>query len=324
MENRTTFEHFGQSLARPLCVETKAPSWIELLPVGYIEGRDGRSWNLTNPQTVLTAFLTDNKALPVDYEHSTEIKGPRGEKAPAVGWIEELALVEGLIMGRVVWTEEGKEAVSKREYRYVSPVFTHTKNGEVVRLTSVGLTNQPNLHLKALNNEQKGESMTKISESLGLAEGASEELIVAQIKALQTQNAQHAKNAQEQTLNNVVPRTEYDASQTRALNAEKALKEYTDAEREKSINSAIDDAISTKKIIPASKDYFLSMCRTENGLDEFKKFVASSPAMLEPSGLDGKEPEGSGGTVLSEVEKATCRQLGVSEADFLKSKKEGE
>ncbi|MBL4544009.1 MAG: hypothetical protein JKP97_19940, partial [Rhodobacteraceae bacterium] len=32
--------------------------------------------------------------LPVDLEHSTEIKGPKGEAAPAVGWMRALRVIQ--------------------------------------------------------------------------------------------------------------------------------------------------------------------------------------------------------------------------------------
>lgn len=314
--NTPTSQNLGQGHARSLCVETTLPEWIELLPVGNIVGRDGRAWHLTDAQKVLDAFALNKQALPIDFEHATEIKAVKGEKAPAVGWIEELAIVDGLIKGRVVWTAEGAEAILNREYRYVSPVFVCTKGGEVIRLTSVGLTNQPNLHLKALNTQQKGDSMKAICKRLGLADDASEIEILKALELLQTERA---SNAEAQTLKNVVPRTEFDAVQTRALNAEKALKDQADAELEKAINSSVDDAITAKKITPASKGYFTTMCRKEGGLDEFKAFINASPVMLAPSSLDGKDAPNTG-TGLSDLEKATCRAMNLSEEAFKASK----
>lgn len=39
---------------------------------------------------IIEAFRERAVSLPVDMEHSTEIKAPNGEPAPAVGWIEDL------------------------------------------------------------------------------------------------------------------------------------------------------------------------------------------------------------------------------------------
>lgn len=321
----------GQSL-RAICVEAKVPEWIELLPIGDIIGRDGRSWRLNDAQGLISAFLKDNKALPIDYEHSTEIKGINGEKAPAVGWIEELSIENNVIVGRVVWTDEGKKTVANREYRYVSPVFEHTKDGGVVRLLSVGLTNMPNLHLKALNTKNKGVNMKGICKALGLAENVSEAEIVACIQGLQIKKAQNSQGKNqgdnqgqnhEQSLKSFVPRTEYDAMSQRALNAENSLQAQAAAENEKAINSEVESAIKSGKIAPASKDYFLSMCKKDNGLQEFKEFITTAPAIIGISGnaygLDEKDiPKA--GTGLSDVEKATCRALDISEADFIKEK----
>ena len=65
------------------------PQWIQLLPAGeVIEGRDGRTWKNPVPQNVFHASNASDQAIPVDVEHSTELKAPQGDEAPAQGWIE--------------------------------------------------------------------------------------------------------------------------------------------------------------------------------------------------------------------------------------------
>ena len=136
---------------------SQAPEWVELLPAGpTITGRDRRAWR-NDPAAVLAAFQTEEKDLPIDWEHSSEIKAPQGEPAPAAGWITAMEERAGAVWGRVTWTERGAACVAAREYRYLSPVFTYDKKTDkIARLTSCGLTNQPNLYLAALNAEQQG------------------------------------------------------------------------------------------------------------------------------------------------------------------------
>lgn len=154
---------------RALDVSGKAPGWIHLIPAGPVVGRDGREWVNDSPQLILAAFAARGVDLPLDLEHSTELKAPQGEPAPAVGWIKDLQARAGEIWGRVEWTEAGRNAVESKSYRYVSPVFVFERESKrVVSLTSAGLTNRPNLFLHALN-KQEGDIDAVIEKAL--AEG---------------------------------------------------------------------------------------------------------------------------------------------------------
>jgi phage I-like protein len=143
-----------------LCSELKAgenaPEWIELLPSGpEIKGRDGRSWRLSNPAKVAEAFRQQGIPLVIDYEHSTEVAAPEGEEAPAAGWVENVQVRDdGSVWGQVDWTPKANNSIISKEYRFISPAFTHTKDGEIIKLSSIALTNKPNLVLTALNSQQ--------------------------------------------------------------------------------------------------------------------------------------------------------------------------
>ncbi|BBQ85756.1 Mu phage protease GpI [Klebsiella sp. WP3-W18-ESBL-02] len=149
------------------CSELKAdktaPDWIELLPAGPdIQGRDGRKWRLSNPQSLVDAF--NKRALPlvVDYEHSTEISAANGSEAPAAGWIETLEVREdGSVWGKVDWTQKASNSILSKEYRFISPAFHHVKDGDITRLSSAALTNKPNLDLTALNSQDEWSVVAK-------------------------------------------------------------------------------------------------------------------------------------------------------------------
>ena len=91
------------------------------------------------------------------------------------GWIAALEARNGALWGKVEWTERGREAgTTSREYRYLSPVFLHSKDSpqRILQLLSAGLTNSPNLRMTALNRNAclmgrqaaRGDDMTSIRE----------------------------------------------------------------------------------------------------------------------------------------------------------------
>lgn len=329
-------KYFAQLKARAICADGSgaAPQWIELLPPGpVLEGRDGRTWVLEDPLTVVQAFDADGKPLPMDYEHATEHKGPLGEPAPAVAWIAELEVrTEGSVWGRVEWNEEGRRAVESRQYRFISPVFDYTADGRhVVRLTSVGLTNMPNLRLAALNRNDRTpddngagnmeDGMLKaICHALGLKEDATEQEVLAAITTQKTEVETAKNRAENPDLTRFVPRLEYDQMQERATNAEKKLKEREQTELNANIAKEVDAAVEAGKIAPASKDYFTSMCRTQGGLEAFRDFVKSAPEVVKGSGLDDETPHSA--ATLSDEERAACRLMGVSTEEFVKIKED--
>jgi phage I-like protein len=95
----------------------------------------------------------------------------------------------------VEWTDRGKEALEKKEYRYISPVFTSSASGEITAILRAALTNNPNLSLPALNSEQppgnpaQEKPMQNILAALGLAETATEQEAIALIQAMRAQLA---------------------------------------------------------------------------------------------------------------------------------------
>ncbi|MBZ7341444.1 phage protease [Klebsiella grimontii] len=155
------------ALCSELNAEKAAPEWIELLPAGPdIVGRDGRSWRLSDPKKVAEAFNKQGMSLVIDYEHSTEVKAPKGDEAPAAGWIESVEVRDdGSVWGKVDWTKKANNSIVDKEYRFISPAFNHTTSGEITRLRSVALTNKPNLTLLALNSQDE---WGEVAQALGV------------------------------------------------------------------------------------------------------------------------------------------------------------
>ena len=145
------------------------PSRILVLPDGEFTGVDGRPEGVTfedengeRQPVQCTAWRLDARIaarliavyqehgldLVIDYDHQTLRSEENGKPAPAAGWITALDYEAGRgLWSTVNWTEDGREAVAKREYRYLSPVFPFDPDtGEVLWLHSVALTNTPNLN----------------------------------------------------------------------------------------------------------------------------------------------------------------------------------
>ena len=286
-----------------------APEWVELLPAGpEVAGRDGRRWRLDDAAALARMSLDGSADLPIDYEHATSRKAPQGEPAPAAGWITELEArgspSQGALWGRVEWTDRGRAAVASREYRYLSPVFLHSKESpqRIVKLLSAGLTNSPNLRLTALNQEgtEEKDDMTlpkAILTALGLAEDATEEQAVTAINTIKTARETALNRAKEKaenpSLEKFVPRADHDAALSsaleRATNAETALAAERSKAREAEIETEITAALEAGKITPATADYHRAQCKAEGGLERFKEYVKAAPEVAGDSGLEGKQ-----------------------------------
>mgnify|MGYP003606848355 FL=1 len=301
-----------------------APEWIELIPAGAtITGRDGRRWVNDRPDGVIERFRADGRDIPVDFEHATELKAPKGEKAPAVAWITDLENRGGAVWGHVVWNQTGQDSVALREYRYYSPVWDYEiESGRIVRLVSVGLTNRPNLRVTALNHESSQEEkpmLKKLLKALGLAEDATEETALNAITTLKTDLATAMNRAETPSLDKFVPRADYNQAVARATNAETALAAVKTEKLEDEITAEIGAALEAGKITPATKDYHTARCREEGGLEAFRKFVEVAPVIGDPSGLDEKKREDKQGTALNAEEMKILENMGISVEDYQKT-----
>lgn len=126
---------------------------------------------------VIADFKQRGKDLVMDYDHATV----RGGMAPASGWITNLTKEADGLFADVEWTEEAKQRLEKREYRYHSPVIYFGKDGHPRALHSVALTNHPAFHAypalaaddidnpNNLNKEKRmNETIKKLAASLGV------------------------------------------------------------------------------------------------------------------------------------------------------------
>lgn len=299
----------------PELIDDALPEWLLMIPGGAFTGRDGRSWVNDNPAAVMSASFRYPK-LPIDVEHATEIKGPKGEEAPAYAWIDALRINDdGGIDAHVVWTPDGESLIRGKKYIYYSPAFFNNAAGQVTRLSSVGLTNKPNLYLPALNSENNEMTVpVQIVTVLGLAATASVDDAVAAIQQIKTSETVALNRAQNPDLTKFIPVETHQLVLNRAETAENKLKALDVQTAEK----LVDDAVTAGKVAPANRDMYLALCRSEEGRKQFGEFVKTAPALVNTEQSQGQDNKDK--TKLSDDELAMCRAMGITEAEFLAAK----
>lgn len=304
----------------------EVPEWVPLIPAGEVVGRDGRTWINDKPEVILESFSELDRDLPIDIEHSTEHKAPKGEPAPAVAWIKELENRDGEIWGKTEWNATGKQLVGEQAYRYLSPVILYQpSSGTIVGLTSVAVTNQPNFKLSALNHQggdqlQEENVMLKaLLAALALPENATEAEAVAKIQVLNSDLATANNRAANPSLETFVPRADYDTALNRATVAETAIAAIKKETLEADVEYALNQALNYGKITPATKEYHKAQCMQEGGLALFTAFCSAAPVIGDDSDLNKKDPE-DGKKSLNAQEKQICENLAISEEDYLKTK----
>ncbi len=302
---------------------TAPPADLMLVPAGdRIEGRDGRAWNNPDPQGVIRFFTENGLDIPVDIEHATQLKAPKGEAAPAMAWGTSLEVrPDGSIWSRINWNAAGTALVMGRQYRYYSPAYVIDRETmNIVGIKSVGLTNTPNLDVPALNHEQKGPTMNlaALLAALGLASTATFEDALNHITKIKGDLTVALNAANSPPLDKFVPKADYDLALNRATAAEEKLTAQAKETLETAINTEIDAALRAGKITPATKDYHIAQCRQEGGLKRFKAFVAAAPTIGDASGLDYKNP-GKTATALNAEEETVCKMMGLSVEEYKKA-----
>ena len=144
------------------------PEWIELIPASKFSAVDGRGpFENSDPDSIIAASVAKmpQVGLVLDYDHSTDLAAPEGRPAPAAGWLKQFKVERGAIFARIEWTADAAEALKAKKYRYVSPVFEHSKDGKVEHILRAALTNNPALiNLPALASAENPHLVSPWSE----------------------------------------------------------------------------------------------------------------------------------------------------------------
>lgn len=322
-----------------------APDWVMLVPVGKFYGRDGRGpyLNYTPEEVVATSQRrAAGMDLGIDYDHQADFTKSNGGGAPASGWIKELEVREDGIYGRVEWTARATQAIEEGEYRYVSPVFNHLKNGQITCILRAALSNTPNLPLTALASQQDQEEnsmeefLALMAQLLGLPEGSDEKAVEAEIKKLQTNLSLHSQkveaiakatgksaDVQAEEIVTALQSTQEPSSnneEIKALQASNNTLAETVSALTKQIatdkaTSAVDAACKAGKLIPAQRDWAIAMHNQDPA--RFEEFIKTQPVIVNPNGETLKDPKVNDDGLDSE-DLALCSQLGIDPKEYKK------
>lgn len=293
--------------------------WLPIFPEGQFTGVDGRSWTNNNPDGVVSQFT---RKRPIDIEHSTHIKGPEGEPAPAVGWVLALENRDGEIWGQVEWNPKGQSMVDQKDYAFYSPAFKYNAQGHIISLSSIGLTNEPNMdQLPALNREESTMLLpVLITQALGLAEDASVDQAVAAITGMKSEHAVALNRAQQPDLKLFVPKETYELALNRATTAEAQIETAEHAK----VEALVADAVSAGKVAPANTQMYIGLCRTAEGRDQFKAFIETAPVLADDKQVTGNAAASTDAPSADEL--ALCRKMGIKPDEYMAAKqaKQGE
>lgn len=288
---------FGSAL--PPLVDGKAPEWVEIVPgTKTINAVDGRVFRNLTPEAIVARFDADPNDAPFDWEHSTEILARKGKRAPASGWIKELSVRKGgSVWARVEWTDDGADDLVKKRYKYSSPGFLHTKDGNIVAITSAGLTNTPAFRMTALAQAEPAPEKPKMNKvlrlllaKLGLASTVTDEdVIIAAMAAAEAKIAsdlQAAVASAQPTLDKFVPIETYKLATARVSELETAAAASAKSTLDSEITAVLEAASKEGKIAPPEFDFFRASASVEGGLERLKTFVASAAVKVAP----GEDP----------------------------------
>lgn len=265
--------------------DAPVPEWIPLIPASPA-GRDGRSWPQIDADAIAAESLAESEMIPVDWEHSTELRAPKGEEAPASGWVTALENRDGALWGKIDWTPRAAAQIAGREYRFVSPtILFEPDSRRIRRLSGVALTNRPNFALPALNAKETFMSLTALCTALNVDTSSTEAQLVEKITGMKAELASAVNRAESPPLERFIPRADYDAALVRATNAEQALASERSSKLGADVDAVIGEAMRAGKITPATKDFYVSLCLAENGsrLPEFRKFLEAMPIVVSPA-----------------------------------------
>jgi len=325
------------------------PKVIQLFKMGAHPSRNGkpkivRVDDLAHAERIAAATAGYHRCndMVIDYDHQSifAAKDGVGGQARAAGWSGKVFATDEGVFAEVDWNEAAASAIDSKEYRYISPVFVHDKDGRPVFVVNATLTNTPSLDLlpaaaSALSQLIGDESMNygPIAKALGLGEDASEEEILraianmnsapaamtalatvlgasegADLVAVATALKDKADNAASPDPSKFVPVATVAALQTSVQSLQGTVDDLKSKERKQKI-----DAAQAAGSLPPALVAHATAIDDDAKLDAFLGALPTSG--LGKASVEG-EPEASAGN-LSATQLAVCSAMGLSEEEFL-------
>lgn len=266
---------------------------------------------------------------------------------------------DGLWLVGVDWTALAAEEIATKAYRYISPVFTYDqKTGRVLKVFHAALTNCAGLDgltdLAALAAEVfdtatptetplMDELLEELRWMLNLPVGATKEDILAQLQKISEQLkadpavaangfdlAKALSDSREQIaalsaqVGTVDPEKFAPISvvnDLRTANAELSaqIADLSSGGKQTELNQVIEAALSAGKLTPAMEGWARDL--GAKNMASLTSFIETATPVVKPgaSQTAGTAAPTAGVAALSADVKKICAQLGVSEADYLKT-----
>lgn len=307
---------------------------IQLFPAGVFDAPRGSlkgqgPWRIdaqTAAAVIRLAAARKNKIL-IDYEHQSLRTAENGKPVIAAGWLRPDSLEwrsggehPGLYARDPEWTAAATGHIDGNEIKYLSPVFRYAKDGTVLELISIALTNEPaidgmkELLLAAatffypISNPTRERPMNKELLALfGLPEDADEAAVLAACTALkQTADQTAALTEQVAALKTAAP----DASKYVPVEVVTELQQSLAALSQKIETSEIDKLIEAnlaKLPTPGLQKWAKSQ-----SVAALTAYLETAPEIAALTGTQtgGKEPKGESGA-LNDTDLAVCKQLNI-------------
>lgn len=259
--------------------------WVHLLPAGVVTGIDGRGpFDCTDREGIVlrSRVASGERKMVLDYNHSADLAAPKGGPSPAAGWIHGLHARQDGIYGLVEWTAAAAQHIAAKEYRYISPVISHSADGKVHSIRRASLVNTPNLdQLTGLFSEQDNSTvnetqlLAELRKLLGLGADADPQAILAAVTTLQTST--HAEATPDPT--KFVPIGDYQR-------VVKELNQVNQGLTKQAAEERVDREIRDRTLFPFMRDWAVSLCMVNPAaLDDFVTGVShpAASALLRPS-----------------------------------------
>jgi len=211
------------------------------------------SLNLEDLQQIKTNFDNAKVDGVIDLDHATVFTGT-GE---AYGWIKELFFKGDELWAKIEWLETGLELIKSRKYKYISPVFL-PNTIERLTATNIGWT----LHSAALTNRPFMEELGEIK----------------------VNNKQNQIQNKEESMLTPEEQKKMDDLEAKVQSLEEKLKnkdEEIEKEKEKSVETEVDNAIALNKVSAAQKESLIALGKSNP--DELKKLLSTMTAITVPN-----------------------------------------
>ncbi len=167
---------------------------VQLAPYGTFPGLRGseRVNQICDDKAFKALVANFSSEVLVDFEHHAELGGD----TKAAAWVQSLRVdPDRGLLAIFRFTDIGATAVTNRQLRFLSPVWTLDDTDRPQQLISVGLTNKPNLPVRPLLNrapagllnvEEKEKRMKEqLIAILGLDPETTDDAIIEAVSALQ-------------------------------------------------------------------------------------------------------------------------------------------